>query len=532
MNKRFVLLVCGLLVFGFSSFAQATEFSGTAKVGYVITDEEGSAAVNEPTFNLFEGPSFSLERFNIKFDSGLKMYGDLKNVTLNNRNLKFGMTRTGKFGVTFTNYQYRHYYSDNGLDFTRRRNWNGQLWYEVADGLRLFGGYGQTLKKGMADELIEPAGLVARHEVDYTQGMGNFGFTYKRDRHFFKGEYRFSKYEDNLMTNYDRTTERFRFSGSAPVPSVKNLFVNAGYQHYTARIETRNDSLFTNAFWGGAQWYRTNSCSIKYSFLFDRSRRTSDIVATDNILHALYLTRAWMNEGGFTLGYRYQTTDDYWDEISQNGYFTSAWYMVMPELKLKAGWGTEQSSIEDGRTLEGEKSRTKFWAGLNYKRGQAGWNLMFRNRSTDNDMYSGWGEGLLTHPGGISYSTDYSEIATDLYCVNQYGTVSVGYSYSDGDYTNDSGVFKYREHVITGDVETRSFGPVSFKAGATYLRGKEDLDYERSTLRFGGDWLFRPGHHLEVEYDVYNFDNYIVDTPVYTEYYTGNIVRINLVKEL
>jgi hypothetical protein len=461
------------------------------------------------------------------------MYGDFKNVTLNNRNLKLGLTRPGKYGLTFNNHQYQHYYSDDGNDYTRRRFYNGQAWLEPANGFRVFGSLGQTLKKGTSRELFGPVGFTATHEVEYTQTTGNVGFRFTRDRHYFKTEYRSSKYTDEIL-NSDRLTSRLRFTGSAPVPNRDDLFVSAGYQHYSARVKARRDTLATSAFWGGVQWYGNNHLSVKYSFLFDRSRRTGDIVATENIMHALYLTRNWVARGGFTIGYRHQTTDDVYDEISQNGYFTSAWYKPMTKLTLKAGYGNEQSSIVAGRTLEGEKNRTKFWAALKYKRDNRGWNLMFKNRSTENDHFAGWDQSsTVNYPRGISYSTDYMEIANDMYCENNsIGTFRVAYSYVDGDYTNDSGKFAYREHVLSGDFESNLLGQFTFTLGGTYLRAKEDLDYERTVLRLGADWAFRPGHRLEVRYSAHNFDNYIDPSPIYTEYYTANVVRVNVVKEL
>lgn len=534
MNKRFIYFACGLLILSLTSKAFATEFSGTTKLGWVFVDEEGSATVNQPTYNLFEGPALSLERFSLKFDSGLKLYGDFKNVTLNNRNLKLGLTKLGKYGLTFNNYQYRQYYSSDGSDYTRRRYYHGQVWLEPTKGFRVFGGFGQTLKKGTTRELFEPAGFTAIQEVDYTQTLSNVGFQYKRNRHYFKTEYRLAKYDDELSDSYDRLTSRLRFTGTAPVPTRDDLFVSGGYQHYSAEIEAQQDTLIADAFWGGLQWYGDSHYSLKYSFLFDRSRRTGDISATDNILHALYYTHNWVAEGGFTAGYRYQMTDDVYDEVSQNGYFTSAWYQLMTKLTLKAGYGNEQSSIIAGRTLNGEKSRTKFWAGLKYKRDNSGWNLMFKNRSTENDLFAGWDQtSPVNYPRGISYSTDYMEIATDMYCEeNSLGLFTVAYSYADGDYTNDSGKFAYREHVLSGDFESNAIGPFTFKVGGTYLRAKEDLDYERTVLRFGADWAFRPGHRLEVLYSAFNFDNYIDPSPIYSEYYTANVVRVNLIKEL
>jgi hypothetical protein len=526
--------MCGLLILSLTSLAKGQEFSGTTKLGWVFVDEEGSAAVNQPTFNLYDGLALSLERFSFKFDNGLKIYGDFKNVTLNNRNLKLGLTKPRKYGLTFNNNQYRRFYSDDGSDYTRRRFYNGQVWLEPVDGFRVFGGLGLMLKKGTNRELFEPVGFTARHEVDYTQTTGNVGFRFTRDRRYFKTEYRLSKYTDEFNSNSDRLTSRLRFTGSAPVPTRDDLFLSAGFQHYSAEMEVRQDTLTTNAFWGGAQWYGYNHYSVKYSFLFDRSRRTGDISATDNILHALYLTRSWVGQGGFTIGYRRQTTDDVYDEVSQNGYFTSAWYKPMTKLTLKAGYGNEQSSVNAGRTLEGEKSRTKFWTALKYRRDEGGWDLMFKNRSTENNEFAGWDQSsTVNYPRGISYSTEYMEIANDIYYENKsVGTLRAAYSYVDGDYTNDSGKFAYLEHVLSGDFESILVSQFTFQLGATYLRGKEDLDYERTVVRMGVNWAFRPGHKLEVKYSAHNFDDYIDPSPVYTAYYTANVVRVNLIREL
>jgi len=534
MKKLLIYCAGALLVLSLTTSAGAIDFTGTTKLGWIFLDEEGSAAVDQPAYNIFDGPAFSLERFNLMFDNGLKVYGDLKNVTLNNRNLRLGLTKKARYGLTFNNYQYRQYYSHDGADYTRRRYYQGQAWVEPIDGLRAFGGFGQILKKGISSDYFEHAGLTAIRKVDYTQSLGNFGLQFNRDRHYFKMEYRLTDYSNWLDRDFDQLTSRLRFYGSAPIPTREDLFVNAGYQHYTAKIENKQDTLIADAFWGGVEWFGKKPYSVKYSFLFDRSRRTGDLSATDNILHALYLTRSWIAKGSFTIGYRYQTTDDVHDETSQNGYFASGWYKPMTDLTLKAGYGNEQSNVISGRTLNGEKSRTKFWAGLKYKHNHLGCNLMLKNRSTDNDKYAGWDQSLsVDYPRGISYSTDYTVIATDLYYENKaVGMLTISYSYSDGDYTNDVSKFAYHEHALSGDFESREIASLSIKFGGIYVRAKEDVDYERSDLHMGAEWNIKMGYGLEFKYTALNFDNYNDPSPIYTEYHTANVFEINLVKEL
>ncbi len=532
MNKKIPLCLLAVSVLCLCSFVNATDFSGTTRVGLVVLDEEGSHAVNQPSYNTYPGLSLSLERFSVRFDDGTRLYGDLRDITLNNRNLRVGLTRSGKYGLTLRHNQYRRNYSTDGSDFTRRRLAGGQAWVQPIPSVRLFGGLDRILRHGTSHDLFLSGG--ASRKIDYAQTTGNFGVRYARDRRTATFEYRSSKFTDETEDRSDRLTSRIRLVAAAPVPTRDDLLINAGFQHYKAEVRTQEDTLTTNAFWGGVTYFLADY-TFKYSGLFDRSRRTGDVVATDNILNALYVSRNWHQRSGATVGYRYRTTDDAFLDKAVSGYFLSGWCKPVTGLTVKLGYGNEQTTINDGPSLTGEKSYTRLWTAVKYRRENSGVNLKIKNRKTENDGYRGYDEstdGNLSR--GIAYSADFVEVATDLfYSSGKWGTFSVAYSYSDGDFTNDSGMFAYREHVLSGDYESISLlGQFDIKLGATYLRAKQDLDYERSNLRGAIAWEFRPRHRLEVKLSIQNFDNYIDPSALYTEYYTANIVTINLIKEM
>ena len=92
----FFLTVVSILLM--SRFAAASEYEGTVKAGYIYSDIEGNFRVNQPTFNLYEGVTLSLEKFYYKLDNGIRLNGDFQNITLGNRRLRLGISKPGVAG--------------------------------------------------------------------------------------------------------------------------------------------------------------------------------------------------------------------------------------------------------------------------------------------------------------------------------------------------------------------------------------------------------------------------------------------------
>jgi hypothetical protein len=167
----------------------ASEFRGTARVGWTFLDHDGNQGVYQPTYNLYEGGAVSLENFRYIFDRGYRLYGNLENLTLNNRNLRLGFDRPGYAGVNISHNKYRRVYSFEGGDFTRREQTHGNVWYQPIEAVRLFGGYGRVEKEGRALDLFEPDGGDPLNFVEYSQDFYHGGAEFQRGRSRVRAEF-------------------------------------------------------------------------------------------------------------------------------------------------------------------------------------------------------------------------------------------------------------------------------------------------------------------------------------------------------
>ena len=508
------VLLCAGLAWG------AGELSGRAKIGGVVLDEEGNPGVSQATYNVYEGVALSLEDFRYTMDNGVRIYGDLKNITMNNRNLNFGITKAGLFGVTARNNQYRRIYSLDGSQFTRRRQTNTEFWVQPYQYVKLFGGYGITSRHGNQVELFEPeSSTPAVTNFDYTQTYYHAGLELKQGRRQLQFEYRGSSFSEDIASTSDRSSARVRVAGRAPLPVYENLVLMGGYQHYCYRVNDTEDTVKANTGWLGGALYYGDGWSLRYSFIWDRARRTGDLSATDNLTNAVYLGKTWRGLGGATIGYRHKINDDLLNEVKTDGYFFSGWLKPRTDLLLRAGYGSESKDVTDGHTLTGDADYTKHYASVRYDF-LPGSQIQVKvtNRSTEND--------------NIGSSYDYLRFATDVvFNYPAYGMVQFSWAYMNGNYESRDDKFEFRDHVLNGDFWSREYHKFTAGFGGTYVRSKQDLDIEKSSVRLSGRYTFLPRHTIELIYTAHNFDDLADPSPVYSRYYTANIVEINLIHE-
>jgi hypothetical protein len=520
MAMRLIIAI-SILVFVVVSIASApvlsAGLSGDVRVGYLFLDEEGHMGVNQPTYNLYDGPVVSFERFAYRFENGARLSGSIKNITFNNRNLSVGVAKSGQYGLTVRHNKYRRTFSIEGDQFTRRHKTTGQGWVQPHDNIRLFGGYGQIQKNGQMAELFDPVAPAVK-SVDFKQKFFNAGIRLHQQRRFVELEYRGSDFTDETDATNERNSKRFKVTASAPVPNYEDLVLNAGFIRYQTEVGEQADTMTTSVTWGSAGYNFGDGLSARYSALIDRSRRTDDLVATDNISHALLGSKLWRGQGGITAGYRFASTDDVQAEISTVGFLLSGWVRASPKITLKAGYGSESKEVQDGRTLTGDANYTRFRASARMRFDEASFAVVkLENRKTEND--------------NIGSVAEYLRLSGDVrYAKEEYGEAQVSYAYFDGNYENDGGQFQFQDHVFNGDLWTRDYKDFKAWLGGTYVRSKEDVDIESFSVRLSGIYSFRKDHRLEVVYTAHNFDDLSDITPPYTQYYTANVVEVSVVR--
>jgi hypothetical protein len=502
-----------------AGFALATDYSGTIKAGYTATDLQGNLGVNQGTYNLYDGATLSLQNFSALMSNGLRINADLYNLTLDNRRLRFGVTKPGHGGVSFNHAAYRRVYDFDGNVESKRYLTDGRVWWQAHKAVRIFGDFGFNNLSGEIAPIYNTAENGLFNLVDYSNSRFGFGVTYRQNRTTGTVEYRGSSFTDDLSGLNDRTTRRMRGSFSAPLPKYENVIVNAGYQHFRVAIADRSDSLTAKTLWGGAKWFIPHGYSVRYSFLFDRARRTGDIVETDNLAHGLYAGKVWQGKAGLTAGYQRKYNDDILVKRTGSSWTVSGWARPWAFLTLDAGHGSDKMEVDEGQTLTGRRERNGGWGSAKLTHKTSWLRLKMAGRSTEYEE--------------IGTKADYTRYAVDTWIdLPKWGQLSGTYSYSDGKYENTSGQFEFNEHVVSGDLTSREYWRTRLGLGGTYFRSQKDTDIEAFSVRISGQYTHACGLGLEVVYSSHNYDNLGDLHPIYTEYYTDNVVEVALTYSL
>ncbi|MFQ5608363.1 MAG: hypothetical protein ACE5GA_10480, partial [Candidatus Zixiibacteriota bacterium] len=309
-----VVLTPGVVTVLLVAFAGQVNADGSViKLGYTFLDESGSRGIQQPAYNVYQGATISVERLLYRFDNGSRLTGDFSNLTMNNRNLNGRLTRSGHYNLTLSHNKYRRIYTFDGDRFTRRERTSGTFWFKPSRVFKLFGGYGTTAKRGQAIEFFEPGSLAAANDFDYTQRNYHAGVTFSERGRTVTAEFRGSRFSDRESPVDRRQTRRYRVTAVTPAPNLPNVTLNGGFQRFENEINRVDIDLSSNAFWAGARARLANGISARYSFIFDRTLSDSDLAATDNLTHALTVSRRWRRIAQLTLGYKRSLNDDAFD---------------------------------------------------------------------------------------------------------------------------------------------------------------------------------------------------------------------------
>ncbi len=511
----FVLFLCPV------TDSLAAGGSGTFKLGYTYLDETGNESVAYRSFNEYEGVGLSFEGFKYRFDNGMRATADLRNVSLNNRNLRFGFDKTGLFGVRVTNSQYQRVYNFEGGDFTRRHQTGADAWYYPHQHMRLFAGVVNAGRSGRTQRLFEilPASGAAEPIVhDYSQLVFHGGVRLANRGSMLQVEYRGTSYNDDQDPLRDQTRSRIRVNALLPIPQYEHIVVHGGYQRFETEYDNTNFGIVSNTGWAGAAVKLPKGFQVKYNVTFNRAGSDSARVKTDNLANAVYASYTRPGFGGGTVGYQHDLNDDLTDEVRGTSVFVAGWAMPIERLNIRGEFGNRDEKVLSGSRLTGDEDRNRLRFSARYRLPELGTlQARFENMKRHNDQ--------------IGSEVDFQRFTVDAAVTAEgYGTLTGGYAYSTGDYNNidDDLRFEFQDHLIYGDVMAREYRHIRAGFGATYYRSKRDLDVESFTIRFSGDYGFLDAHHLLVVYHVHNFDDYLAAD----KYYTANTVEVSLTKDI
>ena len=212
--------------------------NGDIKLGYIVLDETGNLSVNRTTFNDYEGASLSLENFRFDFKNGMLLRANLRNMTMNNRNLTADIGKAGLFSLKLSHNQFRRIYDFHGGSTTRRHNEGASLSFHPVRYIELFGGGSNMGRTGSTTDLFSPSPIGDKVDVDYKQVFYNGGARITYRGMMVAGEFRGNQFRDNRNDTRDQDRLEGRVTATLPVPRYDWIVLQGGFRHFETKYKT------------------------------------------------------------------------------------------------------------------------------------------------------------------------------------------------------------------------------------------------------------------------------------------------------
>jgi|AMFO01.1.fsa_nt_gi hypothetical protein len=496
--------------------ANADEGNVRLGVGYVFLDEEGNHSVNQETFNTFKGLNLSIENLAYAMDNGVNLTGSFRNITLDNRNLRFSTFKSRLFSIKFRDSKYRRVYDHDAAQFTSRETIAGSASASPFENVKIFGGFQRIDKQGNdLVEFIEPSDPLLL-STDYDRmsiNVGGQGFYRKSS---IRVEYVTSDYNDHAHEGTDRKADDFRVNASTAVPRLERVILSGGYNHRVDKLDSEAAELRTNRGWGAIRIYLPRETKLDFRTVFARTKHSANLIETDNAMNTIVLSKIWKRRGGLRLGYENRIADDLIDRSQSHGLLAGAWLNLRNRLFARGMIAIRNKDIVTGSTLLGDEDFTRYRASLRYSDGRWGSiSAQYRAQVRENP--------------DIGAKVDYRSVSTELRLVRaSCGEADIVYSYYTGEYTNRVEGFVFADHIVTGTLSPARIGRLGVNLGGTYYRSLRDLDTEKFSMFFSASYDLGESFVFEAKYSVFNYDNFLV----HDEFYTGNIVEVSLAKNV
>lgn len=516
MPRRITTLgLTGMMVLALlATSAQAGDLQGEIKLGGIVKDEEAGSdltAIHE-TFNIHEG--FNLSRVNLNGRLGQKNFFslDLHEASLDSRrgNFTFRIPDLGKLRLRYRNH--RQLLDAAGGLASEREDYRGYLVLTPTPTLKLTADYGIQERDG--DRVVYQAGGpgITGGEYEYQLQTGNVGLEYTKGARSFGLGYAFSDFQDETTVAADRRSGLFsvRFRGPCLLaPTKYSHFVRASFGRQELENLGTESTLGTFQYLGVLEPARP--FQLKYRFYADRVSNDVTGFKTDYLRNDVDLT-VRSKAGSVYGGYGYVTLDDDATLTETSAWRAGATARISPHLKAKFSYAGSQKTDQEQLTLLKDVESNRFRASLTAKPSEEltmGLAYAERTRefplldvSAEGERWSAYGR--LVRPG--------------------LGALHLDFSYSDDEYDDLYGGYRADNRTVTGRVDLEFIQNLRLSTGLTYLNIGRDLDIEKSILSFEGQWDLLADTFVEVKYNVYNYDDYVL----LDRYYTANVVWMNV----
>jgi hypothetical protein len=511
-------LVAGVVTW--AAPVDAGTWNGTVKLGGVVLDEEGDLSAVQETENIYDG--FSVTEVRLHGTPDMKNYFnlDLQEVNLDSRRGRFVYRMPGALKLNASFNRSRQVFDPQRLISSEREHWDVGVRLTPTKWFALSGSFDNTTREG--DRLSFPSGTVSvlGTGYDYALRTGRLGAEVRKGRRGLEVALRMSDFSDDLNAAADRTgrvvsarlygpcmfTDKWMHYvrgayGVSEVSNVGGALTDIDYKLYSARYTgiVRPVDRFQATYTFDAQRVDNESTDL------DTDRFQNRIAATFYHPH-----------GSITGGYAYEINDDDRTLTSYNSWQAATTFRYQKRVTAKIRYaGRVKTDLEELTLLRDiESSRLRADLEVVPIDGLAlGGGFNIRDRE---------------YPDIEVKSEGQSFRATARYTIADWGGVSGDFTHSTDEYTDRVAGFEATTDVVSARVDFERVQGLRLSSGLTYVDASEDLDIEKSIWSFEGQYDVFADWGLEVKYNVFNYDDYVL----LDRYYTANVVRFNVVYDL
>ena len=494
----------------------AGSLDGTVKLGNVwLEKEDGDRSAVQETYNVHDG--FAISQVRLDGRNPRHAFSlDLRDINLDSRQGDFVYRAPGIFKLTAGYDQSRYVFDPARLTNSERKDLRLGAMLTTGRWFSLSGSFGRLERTG--DRLVFPAGPVSPllgTGYDNVLLAGHVGAEIRGDRRGLAFAYRVSDYSDDRNAENDRLGHLVSGRLWLPTPSFDRWthMLRAAYGERRQTDRSLDYEL--------AQFQYTSildpmeRVQLKYNFEAQRIDHQGTGLKTDRFQNDLDLVLGHAY-GRVTAGYGYEMNDDDRSLTHYNSFRAGATFRYERRISAKLDFASRTKTDTEELTLlkDVESSRIRGTLQLEPVDGFAlGGRYAKRERELPDIDVKFDGEVM----GGFGRC----EVA-------KWGSLSADYNYATDEYTDLAAGYEVSSHIVTGRAEITRFRNLRLAGGATYMDIGRDLDIEKSMVFGEAAYRFLKDYQLEVRYNVYNYDDYIL----LDRYYTANVIRVNLAYDL
>ena len=498
-----------------ASSGWAGTVDGTVTVGGVIFNETGDRSAVQETYNVHDGFSLSQVQLHGTLNPRNYFSMDLRDVNLDSRQGDFLYRIPDRLKLTAGYDQHQQVFDPSRSVNSMRKDLRIGAEVDANRWVAFTGFFNYLTRDG--DRLAFPAATASDLGGGYNNALatGQLTAEFRKGRRGGALSYGISKYSDDLNAAAERTGDVVSARLWTPTPFY-DKWTNFLRAAYGERRLSDSDLEYKMAdFQYTAIVQPVEAFQFKYGFAADRVDNQSTRLKTDrfqNDVDATYYHRC----GSLTGGYGYEINDDDHSATSYQSWRGGASFRYRKLVSAKVDYAGRNKKDQEEVTLLKDIESSRWRASLH---------LQPVSRVSVSGSYARR-ERELTDLG-VKVDGDVVN-ASGRYDREGWGSLAADYSYSLDKFQDLTGRFDANSHIVTARADVSRIRNLTLAGGLTYMDIRKDLDIEKWLVFAEGSFRVLRDYRLELKYNAYNYDDYIL----LDRYYTANVWRINLAYDL